>query len=144
MTARSFFLSAPNAEALPRALADVKDSVRTPSGGMVFVSGPLALAPLAVAESVRAAWRGISVAVVPEKNQAGGAGAIGGMLWAGGRAAPVIAGATTGERDAEIVRRAPTAAVFARPESFTPAAIETLGLPASATLFGAGTVGSPP
>src|SRR5688572_11443642 len=117
MTARSFFLSAPSAEALPRALGDVKDSVRAPSGGMVFVSGPLALAPSAVAEAVRAAWRGVPVAVVPaagvltEKNEVEGVGAIAGVLWAGGRAAPVIAGTTTGERDAEIVRRAPTAAV---------------------------------
>lgn len=150
MTARSFFLSAPSAEALPRALADVKDSVRAPSGGVVFVSGPLALAPSAVAEAVRAAWKGVPVCVVPaagvltEKNEVEGAGAVAGVLWTGGRAAPVAAGVAPGEREAEVLRRAPTAAVFVRPEAYTPGAIESLGLSAGATLFGAGTVGSPP
>ncbi len=150
MTARSFFLPAPSADALPRALGDVKDSVRAPTGGLVFVSGPLALAPAAVAEAARSAWKGVPVVVVPaagvltEKNEVEGAGAVAGVLWTGGRAATVAAGVTPGERDAEVVRRAPTAAVFVRPEAFTSSALEGLGLPAGATLFGAGTVGSPP
>ena len=150
MTARSFFLPAPSADALPRALGDVKDSVRAPSGGVVFVSGPLALAPSAVAEAVRAAWKGVPVAVVPaagvltEKNEVEGAGAVAGVLWTGGRAAVTAAGVTLGEREAETVRRAPTAAVFVRPEAFSPSAIEGLGLASGATLFGAGTVGSAP
>lgn len=150
MTARSFFLPAPSADALPRALGDVKDSVRSPSGGIVFVSGPLALAPAAVAEAARAAWRGVPVCVVPaagvltEKNEVEGAGAVAGVLWSGGRAAPVAAGVAAGEREAEIARRAPTAAVFVRPEAFTAGSLESLGLSAGAALFGAGTVGSAP
>lgn len=147
---KSFFLPAPSADALPRALGDVKDSVRSPSGGLVFVSGPLALAPAQVAEAVRSAWKGIPVAVVPaagvltEKNEVEGAGAVAGILWAGGRAAPIAAGVALGEKEAEIARRAPTAAVFVRPEAFTAGALETLGLAPGTTLFGAGTVGSAP
>jgi small ligand-binding sensory domain FIST len=150
MTARSFFLPAPSADVLPRALGDVKDSVRSPSGGVVFVSGPLALSPAAVAEAVRAAWKGVPFVVVPaagvltEKNEVEGAGAVAGVLWTGGRAAPVAAGVTPGEREADVLRRAPAAAVFVRPEAFSPGALEALGLAPGATLFGAGTVGSAP
>lgn len=150
MTAKSFFLPAPSVEALPRALGDVKDSVRAPSGGLVFVSGPLALMPATVAEIVRAAWRGVPVVVVPaagvltDRNEVEGAGAIAGMLWTGGSAAPVGAGVPAGAREEEIARRAPTAAVFTRPDAFSGGTLEALGLHPGATLFGAGTVGSPP
>lgn len=150
MTAKSFCLPAANADALGRVLADTKDSVPAPSGGIVFVSGSLALDPAAVAEQVRAAWRGVPAVVVPaagvlnEKAELEGVAAASGLLWTGGRAAPFAAGVAPGERSAEILRRASCAALFARPEAFQPSMIESLGLPAGIPLFGGGTVGSPP
>jgi small ligand-binding sensory domain FIST len=150
MTAKSFCLSAANAGALARALADVKDSVKAPAGGVVFVSGALALDPGAVAQQVRAAWKGVPACIVPaagvlnEKAEFEGVAAASGVLWAGGRAAPFAAGTVPGEREAEVLRRASCAAVFARPEAFQPSMLEGLGLPSGVTLFGGGTVASAP
>jgi len=154
MTAKSFCFSvasgAANAGALSRTLADTKDSVRAPSGGLVFVSGPLALDPAGVAQQVRAAWKGVPACVVPaagvlnEKAEFEGVGAASGILWTGGRAAPFAAGVAPGERDADVLRRASCAALFARPEAFQPSMIDSLGLPAGVSIFGGGTVGGAP
>jgi small ligand-binding sensory domain FIST len=150
MTAKSFCLPAANDASLSRALAEVKDAVRAPAGGFVFVSGALGLSAPAIAETVRAAWKGVPAVVVPaagvlnEKAEMEGAAAIAGVLWAGGRCAPFMAGTTPSERDAEILRRASCAALFTRPEAFHPGAPERFGLPAGAQVFGGGTVGASP
>ncbi|MFO0589588.1 MAG: FIST C-terminal domain-containing protein [Polyangiaceae bacterium] len=150
MTAKTFCLPAPNVDALPRTLAEVKDGVTSPAGGIVFVAGPLALDPSGVAEVVRSAWRNVPVVVVPaagvlnEKAEFEGVGAAAGILWGGGRVAPIASGVAPSDRDAEILRRATCAALFARPETFQPTVIEKLGLPAGAQVFGGGTVGSAP
>lgn len=150
MTAKSFCLAATNMDALGRALVDVKDSLRSPSGGVVFVSGAFALDPGAVADLVRKVWKGVPACVVPaagvlsEKSEYEGVAAASGVLWAGGRAAPVCAGTPPGSQEADIVRRASAAAVFARPEAYQPALLEALGLSPNCTLFGAGTVASGP
>lgn len=150
MTAKSFCLPA-NDGTLGRALAEVKDAVRSPAGGFVFVSGPPALEPASIAEQVRVAWRGVPACVVPaagvltEKAEVEGVAAVAGILWAGGRAAPFVAGqAPASEREAEVIKRATSAALFARPEAFQPSLLEGLGLPSTAVLFGGGTVGSAP
>lgn len=150
MTAKSFCLAATNMDALGRVLSDLKDSIRAPSGGVVFVSGALALDPMGVADLVRKAWKGVPACVVPaagvlsEKGEYEGVAAASGMLWAGGRAAPVVAGTPPGAQDADIVRRAAAAAVFARPEAYQPGLLEGLGLSPGCTLFGAGTIASGP
>ncbi|MBK8255834.1 MAG: FIST C-terminal domain-containing protein [Polyangiaceae bacterium] len=150
MTAKSFFIAGGTLDGLPRALAEIKDHVRSPSGGIVFTSGPLSLSPNEVAQAVAAAWKGVPACVVPaagvltEKNEVEGAGAISGMLWSGGKVAPFAAGCTPGEREAEILKRAPAVALFSRPEAFQTSLIETLGLSPNATIFGAGTVGRTP
>jgi small ligand-binding sensory domain FIST len=150
MTAKSFCLPAANPDALSRTLGDVKDAVRAPAGGFVFVSGALALDCAAVAETVRQAWRGVPVCIVPaagvlnERTELEGVAAAAGILWTGGRAAPFVVGATPGEREAEILRRASCAALFSRPEAFQPGMVDKLGLPSGAQVFGGGTVGSPP
>lgn len=158
MTAKSFCLPAASPDALSRVLGELKDAVRgtdsrtapAPAGGIVFVSGALALDPKAVAETVRAAWRGVPACVVPaagvlnEKNELEGVAAASGLLWTGGRAAPFVIGQTPGEREAEVLRRASCAALFTRPDAFQAAEIEKLGLPSGAQIFGAGTVGTAP
>ncbi|MEZ4298759.1 MAG: FIST C-terminal domain-containing protein [Polyangiaceae bacterium] len=150
MTAKSFFLAATSTEGLARALGDVKDSVRSPTGALVFVSGPLALTPAPVAEAVRSAFRGVPACVVPaagvltEKNEVEGVGAIACLLWGGGRVVPFSSAEPPGEKEAEQLRRAAAAVVFARPDGFLPVQLEALGLSAGATVFGSGTVGSAP
>ncbi len=150
MTAKSFCLAAPNAEAFARALTDVKDAVRAPTGGLVFVSGALGLDPSSVADVVRRIWKGVPACVVPaagvlsEKAEHEGVAAAAGILWTGGRIAPFSVGTKMGARETEVAAKAPTAVVFARPESFQPSLLEGLGLSPNVMLFGAGTVGSAP
>lgn len=157
MTAKSFCLPAAGPDVLARTLAELKDATRGESrsapalaGGIVFVSGALALDPKAVAEAVRTAWRGVPACVVPaagvlnEKNELEGVAAASGVLWTGGRAAPFVVGQTPGDKEAEVLRRASCAALFTRPDAFQPAEIEKLGLPSGAQVFGAGTVGTAP
>ena len=150
MTAKSFCLAAANADAVGRALVDVKDSVRAPTGGVVFVSGAFALDPSGIAELVRRAWKGVPACVVPAAGVLGdraeheGVAAASGLLWAGGRVAAFVSGRPAEEREVDILKRAPAAVVFAKPEAFQPSLLEGFGLSPNVTLFGAGTVASGP
>jgi small ligand-binding sensory domain FIST len=166
MAARSFTTTLAIAEDLARPLTEVKASVGSAAGGVVFVSGALTQQVTRVAEQVRAAWKGVPACVVPaagvltERGELEGVSAVSGVLWRGGGATAVTfadpqegsgaaladllqgaGGASPPGRPRSHSARA-TSVLFARPESFGADLLESLCAAApQMQIFGAGTVG---
>jgi small ligand-binding sensory domain FIST len=155
--ARSFAATC-GPEGLHHHLADLRSAVPSASGGVVFVSGQLAQRASGVAELVRSAWRGVPACVVPaagvlsERGEIEGDTGASGVLWAGGQVTPFAVPERAGDpgrrlREALvhlIGQRSATAILFARPGSFAPEALESLGAAVpGACLFGAGTASGP-
>src|SRR5262245_33078439 len=119
--ARSFSVAAAeDADALALALAEARTSLKSPAAGLVFVSGALTKNLPAVANRIRAEWRGIPAVVVPaagvltERAEIEGGSAAAGLLWSGGRATTLVV-PDEPPNLAEAVAHALTAAVGQRP-----------------------------
>lgn len=154
MAARSFSTMVASGEGLGRTLAAVRSEVSNPTGGLVFVAGTLTQDVAGIAEQVRAAWRGVPTCVVPaagvlsERGEIEGAPAASGLLWSGGKVAPLSLGDSappSALREALgrlVGPRAGTVLLFPRSD-FSSDMLEGLSAAApSACIFGAGTVGS--
>lgn len=155
MAARSFNIPVTSIDGIVRPLAAVKSDVAAPSGGLVFVSGAPTQDLGPIADQIRNAWKGVPTCIVPaagvltERGEIEGAAAVGGILWSGGKVAPLVVsdGApATALRDAIIEAtggRSATVILFPRSD-FSPELLEGLGSAAPGVrLFGGGTVGGP-
>ncbi|MFS8069264.1 MAG: hypothetical protein ACMG6S_23125, partial [Byssovorax sp.] len=152
MAARSFNIPITSIDGLVRPLAAVKSDVPAPSGGLVFVSGAPTQDLGPIADQVRSAWKGVPTCIVPaagvltERGEVEGAAAVGGILWSGGKVAPLVVndGAPQAAlRDAIVeatAGRSATVILFPRSD-FSPEMLDGLGSAAPGVrLFGAGTV----
>ncbi len=152
MSARSFFITAPTTDGLSRPLAAVRGDVSSPAGGLVFVSGALTQDLERIAAEVRAVWRGVTTCIVPgagvltERGEVEGASAVSGLLWSGGKVAPLSLGengSPAALREAIVTAaggRAATVLLFPRSD-FSPEMLQGTSAP-NVCLFGAGTVGA--
>jgi small ligand-binding sensory domain FIST len=145
------FSAACGPDALLQHLAELRRAVRTASGGLVFVAGPLVQRLPSIAELVRSAWPGVPACIVPaagvlsERAEIEAESAASGLLWEGGTATPFAAasGGVAGALAATIGARAGTAVVFARPDSFAAEELESIPAAApSACVIGGGTAGA--
>lgn len=154
-TARSFSAVC-GLDTLLQRLVEVRRALPTGvTGGLLFVSGPLAQRLPAVAELVREAWRGVPACVAPaagvlsERGEIEAEGAASGLLWQGGRAtafaAPAPALGVAVGRALSASRGSGAAVIFASSESFAEDDLEELrALAPGACVIGAGTVGAGP
>lgn len=155
MAARSFTIPITSNDGIVRPLAAVKTDVAAPSGGLVFVSGAPTQDLGAIADQVRSAWKGVPTCIVPaagvltERGEVEGAAAVGGILWSGGKVAPLVVNDGAHKealRDAIVeatAGRSATVILFPRSD-FSPEMLDGLGSAAPGVrLFGAGTVGGP-
>jgi small ligand-binding sensory domain FIST len=156
MAARSFCTSVTSPDGLSRVLRDTRGAVTSPTGGIVFVTGPLVPHLGALANRIAAAWKGVPTVLVPgagvlhERAELEGVAAVSGILWSGGQATPFALGGPEdsphelGESIGRALGARPTSAlVFHRAEGFDATLLEGLAKVApSACVFGAGTVGA--
>lgn len=81
---------------MARALAEVYRAVPRATGGVVLVSGQLARQANELGALVAKVWRGVPVVVVPvagilsDRGEVERTSAVGGLLWSGGRAEPLL------------------------------------------------------
>ncbi len=155
MAARSFCTTANSLDGLARVLRETRGEVNTPTGGLVFVTGPLVPHLGALASRVASAWKGVPTVLVPgagvlhERAEIEGTPAMSGILWGGGRATPFALGDPEDEPRAlgmsignTLGARPTSALLFHKTEGFDVSLLEGIAKAApSACLFGAGTVG---
>lgn len=115
----------------------------------MFVSGALTQEIARVAELIRSAWRNVPVCVVPaagtitERGEVEGASSAAGILWSGGRAAPLSIGdAAPPAALRETLGGSPSTVVLFPRSDFAADMLEGVAAAAAgACIFGAGTVG---
>ncbi|MDI1429317.1 FIST signal transduction protein [Polyangium sorediatum] len=156
MAARSFCTSVTSPDGLSRVLREARGAVTSPTGGLVFVTGPLVPHLRTLAGRVAAAWKGVPTVLVPsagvlhERAELEGVPAVSGLLWNGGQTTPfALDGAddaprALGESIGHALGARPSSALlFHRAEGFDTSLLEGLAAAApSACVFGAGTVGA--
>jgi hypothetical protein len=160
MAARSFLVASPEGDNVARALVDTLRAVPRPAGGLVFVSGQLARQANELATLLTKVWKGVPALVVPaagilsDRGEVERTSAVGGLVWSGGRAEPVVLDTAQDPLSEGLARawtglskglRPHTLVLFARPEA---AGFESFDgpLPFAPELcvFGGGTAGGPP
>lgn len=160
MAARSFLVASPEGDNVARALVDALRAVPRPAGGLVFVSGQLARQSNELATLLTKVWKGVPALVVPaagilsDRGEVERASAVGGLLWSGGRAEPVVLDAAQDQLSEGLARawtglskvlRPHTLVLFARPEA---AGFDSFAGPLpfapDLCLFGGGTAGGAP
>jgi small ligand-binding sensory domain FIST len=162
--AQSFSVEARSGDAVRGALEGARAAVGSPTGGLVFVGGPLARQAAEVAELARRVWRGVPLVVAPgaavlgDAGEHEGASAIAGVLFSGVEAVPLVvpagadvapAGAASGATLTSALASAralgsSSVALFVRSEGTRPSAVEAeLARSTGPLVFGGGTAGPP-
>ena len=157
--AATFATQGESPAAVLRGLQQARQTVARPAGALVFVAGSLTERLAALAQGVAEQKLGFPVllaagaGVLTERGEIEGHTAASGLVWGGGRAVAVSAGAHSADELGLALARAlaakaeshagSTAIVFARPTGMSPDVIDPLGDLGGLSVFGAGTVGDP-